>query len=178
VTVQDNNEFVELYNPASTAVDLSGWKLQYMPSSGSTFQELVTLPEGASIGARGYYLIAHTGYSGSVTPDLRYTQGLPHSGGNIRIGRETLGPNIVDASAVDNLGWGLAYAPEGDAVPAPVNPASSLERKAALMSTAAAMEAGADAGRGNGIDSDWNADDFVTRSVRGPQNSTSPVEVP
>jgi len=178
VTVEENNEFLELYNPASTPVDLSGWKVQYMPSSGSTFQDLVTLPQGASIAARGYYLIAHTGYSGGVTPDLQYAQALPHTGGNIRIGRGPLGPTIVDSSVVDNLGWGLAYAPEGDASPMPIDPASSLERKAALMSTAAAMEGGADTARGNGIDSDWNADDFVTRSVRAPQNSSSPMEAP
>jgi hypothetical protein len=178
VTVQENNEFLELYNPSSTPVDLSGWKLQYMPSSGSIFEDLVTVPQGTSIGAHGYYLIAHTGYSGSVTPDLQYSQALPHSGGNIRIGGGALGSNIVDSSVVDNLGWGLAYAPEGDAAPAPVNPASSLERKAGLMSTAAAMEGGADTTRGNGIDSDWNADDFVTRPVRDPQNSSSPVEAP
>jgi chitodextrinase len=173
----DSDEFLELYNPTSAPVDLGGWKVQYMPSGGPLFQDLVTLPQGASIPAHGYYLVAHTGYAGSVVPDLRYTQPLPHTGGNIRIGRGTVGPDIRDSSVVDNLGWGSAFAPEGDAAPTPANAAGSLERKAALLSTAATMEGGADATRGNGIDSDWNADDFVTRGDRGPQNSTSPSEV-
>jgi hypothetical protein len=84
----------------------------------------------------------------------------------------------LDSAVADNLGWGSAFAPEGDAAPTPANAAGSLERKAALLSTAATMEGGTDATRGNGIDSDWNADDFVTRGGRDPQNSTSPPEVP
>jgi chitodextrinase len=177
-TGNEDDEFLELYNPSSAPVDLSGWKLQYMPAQGLAYQELVTLPAGTSIAAHGYYLIAHTGYAGSVTPDLQYTQPLPRGGGNIRIGQGTIGPDIRDSAVVDNLGWGSAFAPEGDAAPSPANAAGSLERKAALLSTAATMEGGSDATRGNGIDSDWNADDFVTRGVRDPQSSTSPPEAP
>ena len=40
------------------------------------------------------------------------------------------------------------------------------------------MEGGADANRGNGTDSDNNANDFVQRTVREPQNSASPTESP
>jgi len=64
------------------------------------------------------------------------------------------------------------------AAPMPGTATGSLERKAAFMSTAEAMEGGADALRGNGLDSDWNADDFVIRTARGAQNSASPPEVP
>jgi chitodextrinase len=177
-TGNEDDEFLELYNPSSAPVDLSGWKVQYMPAQGPTYQDLVTLPAGASIAAHGYYLIAHTGYAGSVTPDLRYTQPLPRAGGNIRVGPGTVGPDIRDSAVVDNLGWGTALAPEGDAAPTPANAAGSLERKAALLSTAATMEGGPDATRGNGIDSDWNAEDFVTRGARDPQNSSSPPEAP
>jgi chitodextrinase len=177
-TGNEDDEFLELYNPSNAPVDLSGWKVQYMPAQGFTYQDLVALPAGASIAAHGFYLIAHTGYAGSVTPDLQYTPSLPRAGGHIRMGRETVGPDIRDSAVVDTLGWGSAFSPEGDAVPTPANAAGSLERKAALLSTAASMEGGPDATRGNGIDSDWNADDFVTRGVRDPQSSASPPEAP
>lgn len=177
VTINEDDEFLELYNPTSAPVDISGWKVQYMPSEGSSYQDLVAVPQGASIAANGYYLIAHTGYAGSVAPDLQYTQAIPSTGGNVRIGNGTVGPGITDSFAVDTLGWGSAFAPEGDAAPV-AGAGGSLERKAALQATSATMEGGADALHGNGIDSDWNADDFVTRTVRGPQNSASPAEAP
>ncbi|MBN1204876.1 MAG: lamin tail domain-containing protein [Myxococcaceae bacterium] len=177
MTDNEDDEFLELYNPTSAPVDLSGWKVQYMPAGERLFETLVTIPAGVSIAAKGYYLIAHNAYAGSAAPNLRYAQAIPSTGGNVRIGRPTVGSGIRDIDAVDNLGWGAAYAPEGDAAPAP-GTAGSLERKAALLSTAETMEGGADATRGNGLDSDWNADDFVIRAARGPQNSVSPPETP
>jgi hypothetical protein len=175
--INGNDEFLELYNPTSAPVDISGWRVQYMPSDESLFETLVTLPDGVSIPAHGYYLIAHNDYAGGAAPDLQYAEPTPSTGGHIRVGLPALGSDIRDINVVDHLGWGAAYAAEGDASPVP-GAAGSLERKAAVLSTAETMQGGADATRGNGLDSDWNAGDFVVRATRAPQNSASPPEVP
>ncbi|MCX7569940.1 lamin tail domain-containing protein [Tumebacillus sp. DT12] len=46
-------EFVELYNPGTTAVDLSGWKIDDIQNGGSA---AYTIPAGTTIAAGGYYV--------------------------------------------------------------------------------------------------------------------------
>jgi hypothetical protein len=91
-------------------------------------------------------------------------------------------PNLpdggIDFLVADTLGYGTGAAgPETS--PAPVGNFSggqSLERKAKSSSTATSMSSGADATAGNNEDSNNNANDFVVRPVRGPQNLSSPAE--
>jgi len=54
----DNHEFVELYNPTSSPIDISGWDI--VPFNGAGFVELgvMTLPAGQSIPGYGFYLVA------------------------------------------------------------------------------------------------------------------------
>jgi competence protein ComEC len=47
------NEWVELYNPSDSSVDLSGWSVKALHGVGDTFP----IPSGASIAAHGYYVI-------------------------------------------------------------------------------------------------------------------------
>ena len=178
VTVSDTNEFIELYNPTAAPVEISGWKVQHMPGNGPVYEysDVATIPAGTLIAAKGYYLLAHSGYSGATAPDLQYTEPTSHLGGHLRVGLSTLGSNPIDPASVDKLAWGNAYSPDGDAAPAVTSAAGSLERKAGVLSTAATMEGGSDAALGNGSDTDWNADDFVTRQARQPQNSASAPE--
>src|SRR5262249_2772085 len=125
-------EFIELYNPTSNAVDMSGWKLQYKPAAGSSFSDRATLPANTSIGAHKLYLIMNN-WSGSRPgpPALPWRSGGSSTGmadnGHMR---------IIDASAieVDRVGWGsTADSPEGG-VPAPNHGttanSNSVERKA------------------------------------------------
>jgi hypothetical protein len=53
------NDYVELFNAGTSAVDISGWRLQYASSTGnfSSSTNRVTLPAGATIQAKGYYLV-------------------------------------------------------------------------------------------------------------------------
>jgi phosphatidylserine/phosphatidylglycerophosphate/cardiolipin synthase-like enzyme len=168
------DEFVELYNPTSSAVSLSGWKMQYSAASnGSTWQEKVTLLAGASIPAHGFFLLAGTntsppGYSGSTTPDATFPGGLADAGGHVR---------IVDGSAieVDRVGWGTAVSAEGNS-PAPTPSATvTIERKASAGSTAATLATGgAEEFAGNGQDTNVNGSDFVAQTNgRHPQNSSN-----
>ena len=51
------NDFVELYNRSASAVDLTGWSLQYSSATGDSW-EFSLQPLGGSIGAGEYYLVA------------------------------------------------------------------------------------------------------------------------
>ena len=169
------DEFVELYNPTSSAISLSGWKMQYSSASGSAYADKATLSAGASIPAHGFFLLAASvGYTGTTTPDATFANGLAAAGGHVR---------FLDASAVevDRVGWGTAVAPEGGsgfAAPAPTTSAS-IERKASAGSTAASLATGgAEELAGNGQDTNFNSSDFVLQTAVGrrPQNSTNPPE--
>ncbi|NOK33634.1 hypothetical protein HMI49_10530 [Corallococcus exercitus] len=175
-TPNHSDEFIELYNPTNAAVNLTGWKIQYKSDTGNAYATLATLGT-VSIAAHGYYLIANTGYVGTVTPNATYTSVTAHTAGHIRIGPGTLGTAVTDAATVDKLAWGTtANSPEGSAPAAFVSdPAGSLERKAVSTSTAASMAAG-DSLRGNGLDTNQNGTDFVIRTTRDPQNASSPTE--
>ena len=70
-------EFVELYNPTSSDIDLSGWTVKKKSSSGSE-TPLVSASrlQNKIIAAAGYLLLANEGgYSGSVVADVPW----PHS---------------------------------------------------------------------------------------------------
>src|SRR5689334_6709111 len=54
------DEFVEIYNPTSSSLDLSGWKLQYKSQTGASFSDYTILPAGSSIAAHGFYLFANS----------------------------------------------------------------------------------------------------------------------
>ncbi|AFE06876.1 Ig-like domain-containing protein [Corallococcus coralloides DSM 2259] len=174
------DEFIELYNPTNSDVDLSNWQVGYKSATGS-WNSSVTIPAGRVVRAHGYFLLGGANYSGTgvAMKDLGYTFDMSASttaGGHVRIQR-LVGSTYVD---VDLLGWGTGDSPEGGAGnAAPSHPAvgGSLERKAVSASTSTSMAVGgADAARGNGQDTDNNKNDFVTRAVRQPQTSQSPLE--
>jgi hypothetical protein len=169
-----NDEFVEIHNPTNTEVSLSNWKLQYRAATGAGYSLTYTFSIGAKIPARGYYLLAlaGTGYSGPIA-DASYTLAMGGAGGHVRLVR-------ADGTTVeDTVGYGSANAPEGSPITGTLGASGSYERKAVSTSTAATMAVGgSDATRGNGYDSNNNANDFVVRTTRQPQNSASATEVP
>jgi phosphatidylserine/phosphatidylglycerophosphate/cardiolipin synthase-like enzyme len=167
------DEFAELYNPTTSAIDIAGWHLQYSSATnGSAWTDRAILPAGSSIPAHGFFLITPTAYTGSATADYvasaLWTVGLADNG-HLR---------ITDASSVevDKVGWGTAVNPEGGAT-APNHGTSangnSVERKASGTSTAATLASGGtEALAGNGQDTNVNGSDFVTQTNgRNPQNS-------
>ncbi len=172
------DEFVELYNPTSAPISLSGWKLQYKSQAGTTWNDRATLPSNASIPAHGFYLIANQTYIGTVTPD--FTSTAWGSGTGIS---DNAHVHLIDASSVevDKVGWGTAIDPEGG-VAAPNHGTTangnSVERKALSGSTADSLATGgAHALLGNGQDTNVNGSDFVAQTHgRSPQNTGSAPE--
>jgi hypothetical protein len=181
-----SDEFVELYNPTDQEVDITGWKMQYKSATGDNYTGNFTISAAAGsttvkIAPHGYFLLGHNNYApgaGEPAPDRRFGFSLAATGGHIRIGPASLGNLPEDSNKVDKLAYGTGNSPEGTAAPDPEAAPSSFERKAGPDSTATSMgSGGADELKGNGQDTDNNANDFVIRPVRQPQSSTSPVEL-
>jgi hypothetical protein len=146
------NDFVELFNRGGTALDLSGWTIQYASASSTSWQ---TTALSGSIAPGRYYLVqlASTASVGSPLPtaDATGTTNLASAGGKIALVRDSTGltcgaspGSCANAPLIEDLvGYGSATDYEG-AGPAP-----------ALSSTTAAVRAG-----GGCIDTNANASDF------------------
>jgi hypothetical protein len=189
-----SDELVELYNPSAQAIPVGGWSVQYAAATSTSWVSRGVFPAGATVPARGFYLVGSGGtggYSGTPTADFTALTstgaptalGLASAGGKVRLllpgATATTPPG--DPRVVDLVGWGTATGGEGAAAPVGAWGASapylsgSIERKASATSTEATMS-GSEATAGNGHDSGDNAGDFVTRATRQPQSSTSGPE--
>ena len=163
------DEFIELYNPTDTPVDVATWSLVKRTAAGAPYP-LVTSFESAVVPAHGYFLIAHpTGYTGAVVPDARYdTTNSLAADNSVEL--------VVSDGIVDLVGWGSATHVESAPAPTPGS-AKSIERKARATATSESMaEGGEDMFRGNGEDANQNDHDWVSRSTPEPQATSSELE--
>lgn len=170
VTGLSTNEFIEIYNPTGSSIDISSWKITKKtaaadPVTGQVL--LATVPASTTIASHGYYLIGHSDFTG--------TEDLSYSGDSISTDNSIYMKNGSDA-VMDKLGLGSTNDPE---TTAKTNPSTgdSVERKANASSTGPTM-IGSDALLGNGEDTDVNSADFVNRGTPEPQNSQSATEDP
>jgi hypothetical protein len=160
------NDFVELFNRGSSAVDISGWTIQYASSGGTTWQ---ATPLSGSVASGRYYLVqlASAAAIGSPlpTPDASGATNLAVSGGKVALvrgsGLLSCGASAGSCSGVseiaDLIGYGSAADYEGSG-PAP-----------AISNTLAEVRAGSGC-----TDTDDNASDF-TADAPAPRNSASPA---
>ena len=152
-----SDEFIELYNPASTALPLEGLEVVYVTASGATVTRKASWPAGTpGMAPRTHLLLANgAGIFGSLA-DAAYANGLAATGGSVAL-------RVIGAlTAIDAVGWGNATSSwlETRPAPAPAN-GSSLER----------LPGGS---VGSGQDTNDNLIDFVVQSIPDPQNSGSP----
>lgn len=159
------DEWVELYNPTSNAIDLSPYSLQYKSATGSTFQKK-NFSNDATIAAHGYYLISHTSAGVASSADMTHsTFSMSATGGNIYLVSTQIAlPSSTDPTIIDRLGYGTGNAPEGTASAAPAS-SQSLERKPGGT-------------LGNGTDTDSNISDFQLNAVPFPRTSHSQPQPP
>ncbi len=164
------DEFIELYNPTDSVIDLSGWRLTRKTSGGSESNLISSLSD--SISPKSYFLIGHSDYDGSVALDATYSA----STNSIAVNNTILLYSDAGSTLVDKIGLGTASDYEASAS---ANPSSdgSLERKAFASSTTDSMGSGGlDEMEGNGEDTDNNYNDYVLQTESNPQNSSSAVE--
>lgn len=163
------DEFVELYNPTNSNVDVTGWRLS-KKTAGGTESDLVTDFPAKTINAHGFLLIAHTDYDDTPAEDITYSTAFSIANDNT-----VLLYNASD-TVVDRVGLGTAGEFEGAAK---TNPSSgdSVERKASSTSDATSLGVGGtEETAGNGEDTDNNSSDFVNRGTPQPQNTASALE--
>ncbi|MEV8512184.1 ExeM/NucH family extracellular endonuclease [Dactylosporangium sp. NPDC051484] len=154
------NKFIELYNPTSKSVSLTGSTLQYRAPTSTV------VPSGAqvfalsgAVAARGHFLIQlpsnGTGGESLPTPDLNTGGSINPGagGGTLFIAASTAGVLPTDTSVIDKIGWGTSNSPEGTAATGN-SLVLSYQRDAA------------------GTDTDNNAADFRTATPT-PQNAAS-----
>jgi len=160
------NDFVELVNRGSTAVDVTGWTVQYASAASTSWQSTALT---GSIQPGRYYLVqlASSAAVGAPlpAPDATGTTNLAASGGKVALVRDaaalSCGATPGSCSAValveDLIGYGAASDYEG-AGAAP-----------SLSNTTAAVRA--DAGC---TDTNANSSDFAVAAPT-PRNASSPA---
>jgi len=158
------NDFVDLFNRGSSAVDLGTWSIQYASATGTSWQ---VTPLSGTVQPGKYFLVqlASAAAVGSSlpTPDATGTTNLANTGGKVAVVRSataltcgaSAGSCSADTNVADLIGYGSATDFEGsDAAPA-------------LTNTMAALRAG-----GGCTDTDVNETD-VALATPTPRNSAT-----
>ena len=162
------NDFIELRNNGPTAVDLTGWSVQYASSTGTTWGGRTNLT--GSIPAGGFYLIQQAqGAGGTVdlpTPDAVGTIAMAGTAGKVALSRSitalTGACPTADANVVDFVGFGSA--------------ANCFEGSAptgTLSNTTAALRGG-----DGSIDTNNNGSDFAVGTPNPRNSGAEPPEPP
>ena len=155
-----SDEFIELYNPTTRAIDISGFKIFRSSATGTktlqaTINASVILPSGC------HYLLTNTAYDDLVPGDQTYSVGIADDGG-IAV---TLASGTDSTAILDQVGLssGSAYK-EGTPLASlgATNDDRTYERKPG-------------GSFGNGTDTNNNSADFLlnTSGVSNPQNSST-----
>ena len=99
-----NNEYIELYNPTSSSISMSGWRLSRKTSGGNEYNLLTSFANNSIIQPYSYYLIVHsTGYTGELFFDAKYSTAQAIANDNTIILYSDAGKTIVDQA-----GYGTA----------------------------------------------------------------------
>jgi hypothetical protein len=158
------NDFVEIFNRGTTAINLGTWSIQYASAAGTSWQATAL---SGSVQPGRYFLVqlASAAAVGAAlpTPDAIGTTNLAQSGGKVAVVRDatpltcgaSAGSCSSNALVADLIGYGSAADYEG------------AEAADALTSTTAAQRAGAGC-----TDTDANASDFSTETP-APRNSAT-----
>jgi hypothetical protein len=152
------NDFIELYNPTSSAIILSGWSIQYLSATGTGTWQTSNLT--GVINANSFFLIQGAQGSGGTTylptADFISTLTLSATNGKIALVNNTtafIGACPPNTSIIDLVGYGNANCFEGTAIAALSNTTSAVRKTAC-------------------VDTNNNANDFKG-SQPTPQNSSS-----
>jgi hypothetical protein len=161
------NDFIELHNISGSAVDLTGWSVQYNAATGASAYQVTAL--SGTIASGAYYLVQEAAGTGGTadlpTPEKIGTIGMAAGAGRIALVNNVTplaAASVANAAGiVDYVGYGTtadAYEGTGRA-PTPSATASVLRKDFGSQ------------------DNDNNSSDFITGTVT-PRNSSSPTHLP
>lgn len=140
-----NDEFVELFNPCATDVDVTGWRIAYRASAGTMDTVLVSSLTG-TIPAGGFRVYVGSTYSGGGTTDGVTGTAMAAGGGGVALRVSATG------AIVDSVGFGTATNAFVEVAAAPAPPATgSIVRQP------------------DGDDGDNNSLDFTATATRTPR---------
>lgn len=157
-----NDEFIELYNPTAGDIDLSGWSVQYRGGGAASYTKK-NFSTGHIVPAHGFFLIAHSDYTGAVAANMSHsTFALSGTGGTVFLVNNQIllmadaddGETVVDGVA---YGSGANLRPEAAPALAP-----GIGKSIARRITNGLMQ-----------DTDDNSADFVEKDMPDPQNAAS-----
>ncbi len=166
------HDFIELFNRGGTAVDVTGWSVQYNSATGTgAFQVTPICPTGPCLIQPGQYFLVQEASNAAVgsalpTPNATGTIIMAATAGRVAVvssttaiaASATCGTQL--SSAVDFVGYGgTAICFEGAAA-APAPSATNSDQRAA----------------GGCTDTNVNSADFAT-GAPNPRNSSSPLNV-
>jgi parallel beta-helix repeat protein len=162
------NEFVELYNPTNSAINMTGWHWCYFSPGGNWNKSNrdKTFPEGAIIQAHGFYLIATTlGDFPTADWNLNYkAHFLSNTAGSVGIFPwvpNTKTAEEAKAGKIDAVGWsGVTHVYETATASTP-SLGESIERKPLKDGYAPCQ------------DTDDNSVDFDVQDTPTPKNRSS-----
>lgn len=157
------NDFIEIFNAGTSAVNLSGWSVQYASATGTTWQ--VTNLTPVSLNPGQYYLIWEAAGSGGTadlpTPDATGSITMSATAGKVALVNSTTvlsGSCPTSGNIIDFVGFGsTANCFEGSgSTPAPSNTTSVSRLNSGCQ------------------DTDDNAGDFAA-GAPNPRNTSSPM---
>lgn len=155
------NDFIELFNPGSQPVSVTGWSVQYASSVGTTWQ--VTNLSG-TIPAGGYYLVQEAQGAGGTTPlptpDASGTIAMSATAGKVSLVSTTTAlTGACPVGFVDQVSFGTAASDCG------------FKTTATLSNTTAAVRGN----QGCAFTGDLSVD--FTAAAPTPRNSAIPIHL-
>jgi PKD repeat protein len=102
-TGHSNDDFVELYNPNPTPIDISSYRLRYRNSSG-TESSLNKIKDGTCIAAHGYYLWANSGGAFADMANTKTSAGL-----STKYSLALMPPEGTGYPLIDSISWENSY---------------------------------------------------------------------
>jgi hypothetical protein len=153
------NDFIEIYNPTSTDIDLKGYRLVKRTKVAATDTLIKSWSDSIIIKAHGFYLWANSNYTDiSITPDIKTTGTIADDNGiALRQGANDTG------ALIDSVGWGLA--------------SNGFVEGTGLLNLTAnqSYERKPTGETGNNEDTNNNFSDFILQTISHPRNFSSPI---
>lgn len=175
-----SHDFIELYNPTGTAVNINGYSVQFAFGSATTY---IKIPLSGFIIAKSYYLIQlgrDSYFAGLTMPqtDIGYNYNI--NSPDMKVGLYNFTSSVSgsnpSATAVDFIGTGVATGYESAASPQGAYNVSLMRKSSATSTVPSMASTGAEYRKGNGYDTNNNLTDLLlTANVVARSANSNPL---